>query len=206
MPDPVVSPPAHNDPPPVTDPPPADPPPVTDPPPADPPKPPADPPADPPKPGAPEAYEFKAPEGKTYDAEFVKAFAEEAKALDLPQDKAQAVLDKLSEKAQERQLAKIEEAKTQWLADSRKDAEFGGDKLEENLGIAKKALDAFGSDALKALLNDSGLGNHPELIRFFYRAGKAISEDTFMGGHREGKGQPKTFNDMAALLYGNQSQ
>jgi len=158
------------------------------------------------KPGAPEAYEFKAPEGREYDADFLTTFTEVAKELDLPQDKAQVVLDKLSEKAQERQSAKLEEAKAQWLADSKKDTEFGGDKLEENLGIAKKALDAFGSDLLKALLNDSGLGNHPELIRFFFKVGKAISEDTFMGGHREGKGQPKTFNDMAALLYGNTSQ
>ena len=158
------------------------------------------------KPGAPEAYEFKAPEGREYDADFLTTFTEVAKELDLPQDKAQSVLDKLSEKAQERQLAKLEEAKAQWLADSKKDTEFGGDKLEENLGIAKKALDAFGSDLLKAMLNDSGLGNHPELIRFFFKVGKAISEDTFMGGHREGKGQPKTFNDMAALLYGNTSQ
>ncbi len=158
------------------------------------------------KPGAPEAYEFKAPEGREYDADFLTTFAEVAKELDLPQDKAQVVLDKLSEKAQERQSAKLEEAKAQWLADSKKDTEFGGDKLEENLGIAKKALDAFGSDLLKAMLNDSGLGNHPELIRFFFKVGKAISEDTFMGGHREGKGQPKTFNDIAALLYGNTSQ
>lgn len=158
------------------------------------------------KPGAPEAYEFKAPEGREYDADFLTTFTEVAKELDLPQDKAQVVLDKLSEKAQERQSAKLEEAKAQWLADSKKDTEFGGDKLEENLGIAKKALDAFGSDLLKAMLNDSGLGNHPELIRFFFKVGKAISEDTFMGGHREGKGQPKTFNDMAALLYGNTSQ
>lgn len=158
------------------------------------------------KPGAPEAYEFKAPEGREYDADFLTTFTEVAKELDLPQDKAQSVLDKLSEKAQERQSAKLEEAKAQWLADSKKDTEFGGDKLEENLGIAKKALDAFGSDLLKAMLNDSGLGNHPELIRFFFKVGKAISEDTFMGGHREGKGQPKTFNDIAALLYGNTSQ
>ena len=201
MTDPVV--PIPSDPPPVAGPPPADPPKPADPPPADPK--PADPPADP-KPGAPEAYEFKAPEGREYDADFLTTFTEVAKELDLPQDKAQSVLDKLSEKAQERQLAKLEEAKAQWLADSKKDTEFGGDKLEENLGIAKKALDAFGSDLLKAMLNDSGLGNHPELIRFFFKVGKAISEDTFMGGHREGKGQPKTFNDMAALLYGNTSQ
>ena len=103
MTEPVV--PIPSDPPPVTDPPPADPPKPADPPPADPPKP-ADPPADPPKPpGAPEAYEFKAPEGREYDADFLTTFTEVAKELDLPQDKAQVVLDKLSEKAQERQSA-----------------------------------------------------------------------------------------------------
>ena len=32
------------------------------------------------------------------------------------------------------------------------------------------------------VLEESGLGNHPEVIRVFYRAGKAISEDRFVAG------------------------
>jgi hypothetical protein len=46
-------------------------------------------------------------------------------------------------------------------------------------------MDAFATPELRTLLNESGLGNHPEIIRAFYRAGKAISEDGFVaGGHK----------------------
>ena len=32
------------------------------------------------------------------------------------------------------------------------------------------------------MLNESGLGNHPEVIRLFYRTGKAMSEDSLIVG------------------------
>ena len=55
--------------------------------------------------GAPEKYEdFKAPEGTTLDAEVVKTFSEVAKSLNLPQAKAQEVIDKLAPKLAERQI------------------------------------------------------------------------------------------------------
>jgi hypothetical protein len=90
------------------------------------------------------------------------------------------------------------------VTNSKGDKEFGGDKLSENLGVAKKALDAFGTAELRSLLNQSGLGDHPEVIRFMYRAGKAISEDRFVGGAPAvGKGAPKNFADFADVLYSN---
>ena len=46
----------------------------------------------------------------------------------------------------------------------------------------KKALDKFGSPELQQVLTKSGLGNHPAVIRLLLRAGKAISEDTIIGG------------------------
>lgn len=132
--------------------------------------------------GAPEAYEFKVPDGVAFDDAGLQAFGEFAKDADLPQDKAQALLEKLAPAMQQRAQAAIESTKAQWMESSRTDKEFGGDKLTENLAVAKKALDTFGSPELRTLLNESGLGNHPELIRAFYRAGKAISEDKVVNG------------------------
>lgn len=132
--------------------------------------------------GAPEAYEFKTPEGQTFDASVITAYAEVAKELNLTQDNAQKVLDKVAPVLQARQSELIQAAQAQWTEGAKADKEFGGDKLTENLGVAKKALDTFGTPELKALLNQSGLGNHPEIIRAFYRAGKTISEDKFVGG------------------------
>jgi hypothetical protein len=132
--------------------------------------------------GAPEAYEFKAPDGQEFSPEVLGAFSEAAKESGLSQEAAQKMLDKLAPAFVERQAHALEAARTQWETDAKADKEFGGDKLSENLSLAKKALDQFGTPELRALLNQSGLGNHPEIIRAFYRAGKAISEDRVITG------------------------
>lgn len=132
--------------------------------------------------GAPESYDFKAPEGKEFSPEVLGKFAEVAKELNLSQDAAQGMLDKMAPAFAERQANVIEQARNQWAESSKADKEFGGDKLAENIGVAQKALDQFGSAEFKTLLNESGLGNHPEVIRFMVRAGKAISEDRIVTG------------------------
>lgn len=132
--------------------------------------------------GAPESYEFKAPEGVQFDDAVIGAFSEVAKELNLPQDQAQKVLDKMAPVIQARQLEQFQTARLDWAEAAKSDKEFGGEKLAENLGMAKKALDTFASPELRTLLDESGLGNHPEIIRMFYRTGKAISEDSFVSG------------------------
>lgn len=155
--------------------------------------------------GAPEKYAFTAPEGREYDPGVLDAYSEVAKELNLPQEAAQKMIDKIAPLIEARQTEQIQAVKTEWAEASRGDQEFGGDKLNENLAVAKKALDKFGSPELRKLLNDSGLGNNPEVIRFMYRAGKAISEDTFVGGSKGNqKSGPKNFNDLASALYSNQ--
>ena len=157
--------------------------------------------------GAPEKYEFKAPEGREFDAEVVKNFSEVAKDLNLTQEAAQKLLDKMAPIVEQRQIQQIEQVRSQWADASKNDKEFGGDKLVENLSVAKKALDQFGTPELRTLLNESGLGNHPDVIRFMYRAGKAISEDKYVGADigKGGKSQPKGFNDLASALYETQT-
>ena len=132
--------------------------------------------------GAPESYEFKAPEGTQFDDAVIGAFSEVAKELNLPQDQAQKVLDKMAPVIAARQAEQFQAARAEWGEAAKTDKEFGGEKLAENLGVAKKALDTFATPELRALLDASGLGNHPEVIRVFYRAGKAISEDRFVAG------------------------
>lgn len=130
------------------------------------------------KPGAPEVYEFKAPEGKEYDPAALAKFSDVARKHNLTQDAAQNLLDDLAPVVAERQQQAIEAVQAEWTASAKADKEFGGDSLDANLSVAKKALEKFGSPELRTLLNESGLGNHPEIIRAFYRAGKSISEDS----------------------------
>ena len=153
-------------------------------------------------PKAPEAYEFKVPEGRTFDPEVMTAYSQVAKELNLSQEAAQRLLDAVGPKMAERQVAQIEAVRNGWAESSKTDREFGGEKLSENLSVAKKALDQFGTAELRSLLNESGLGNHPEVIRFMYRAGKAISEDRIVtGAATQAKSGPKSFADLADALY-----
>jgi hypothetical protein len=155
-------------------------------------------------PKAPEAYEFKAPEGRVFDSEVMASYSQVAKELNLSQESAQRLLDAVGPKMAERQMAMIEATRNGWADNSKSDREFGGEKLSENLGVAKKALDAFGTTELRTLLNETGLGNHPELIRFMFRAGKAISEDRMVtGAATQAKAGPRSFADLAEALYSN---
>lgn len=146
--------------------------------------------------GAPEKYEFSAPEGREFDPKVIEAYSEAARELNLTNDAAQKLLDKVAPTLESRQQEQFETIRAKWGDDAKTDKEFGGDKLTESLGVARKALDQFGTPELRTLLNESGLGNHPEVIRFMVRAGNAISEDKFVGGRA-----PTGQRDAAAILY-----
>ena len=93
--------------------------------------------------GAPENYDFKPPEGRNYDPEVMKVYTEVAKELNLSQDAAQKLLSKLGPPVEARQARELEQLRTGWTNDSKADTEFGGERLTENLAIAKKSLDQF---------------------------------------------------------------
>lgn len=136
--------------------------------------------------GAPEQYaEFTMPDGVEFDAELGGDLKNLAKEFNLPQDQAQKLADLGAKQLQRFQAAQadaVAQSREAWQSEARADKEYGGDKFDESLASAKKAVDAFATPELKTLLNQTGLGNHPELIRFMVRAGKAISEDRFDGG------------------------
>lgn len=129
-----------------------------------------------------ETYEFAPPEGKEFSPEVIGAFTDVARELNLTNEQAQAAINKLAPAFAAREAAAMEQAREAWVGEANSDKEFGGAQFAENLAVAKKAVDAFASPELRTLLEESGLGNHPEVIRVFYRAGKAISEDSFVRG------------------------
>lgn len=145
----------------------------------------------------PESYELKMPEGVQLDSAAAEEFTAIAKELKLDQAAAQKVADVGAKMAQRQAEAHAKLVET-WTEQVKTDKDIGGDKLDENLGIARKAIDTFGSPELKELLNSTGLGNHPEVVKLAYKVGKAISEDRFVTGSPKG---PET--DMAKKLFPN---
>ena len=136
-------------------------------------------------PAVPDAYDLKMPEGVELDPAAAEEFTAIAKDLKLDQSSAQKLADVAAKQAQ-RQAESHAKLVESWVEQVKADKEIGGDKFDENLGIAKKALDTFGTPELKDVLHASGLGNHPEVIRAFYKAGKAISDDSFVKGSPKG--------------------
>lgn len=135
---------------------------------------------------APEKYEFTAGEGQELDKEAVAAFEPIAREIGLSNEQAQKIVDVYGSTIMP-QIAKQQEAAwqkqvTEWAETVKADKELGS---VESIGNAQKAMDQFGTPELKQYLNDSGLGNHPELFRIFSRIGKAMSEDGFVSGSSE---------------------
>lgn len=135
---------------------------------------------------APEKYEFTAGKDQELDKEAVAAFEPIARELGLSNEQAQKIVDVYGSTIMP-QIAKQQEAAwqkqvTEWAETVKADKELGS---VESIGNAQKAMDQFGTPELKQYLNDSGLGNHPELFRIFSKIGKAMSEDGFVGGSGE---------------------
>jgi hypothetical protein len=151
------------------------------------------------QPAAPESYEFKMPDGVELDGKAAEEFTAIAKELKLSQADAQRIAD-VAVKMQQKQAETHAEMVKGWAEGCKTDKEFGGDNLQQNLSVARKAIDTFGSPELKALLNSTGMGNHPEVVRFAFKAGKAISEDTFV---QSGSRTPTPDASLEKRLYPN---
>ena len=79
-----------------------------------------------------------------------------------------------------------------WEAASRNDPEFGGEKLQENLAIANRALEAYDPQGeIRAMLEETGYGKHPDLIRFLIAIGRDLAPDRMVGAGAAGGGDAR---------------
>lgn len=132
---------------------------------------------EPQKPAAPAEYkEFKLPEGMAKDSPVLAELISEAKTLGLPQEAAQRLIDREGKRTDSIKQAALD-ASVKWAEQAQIDKEYGGDKFKENLAYVGKALSEFATPEMGELLKTTGLINHPEMLRVFYRIGKAMSAD-----------------------------
>lgn len=133
-------------------------------------------------PAAEVVYAFTAPEGIELDTKATEQFTTLAKDLKLPADKAQSLVDiAVGLETARREAHAVQVAK--WADEVKGDKVIGGDKLPETLATAAKVyslLPAEESEQLKGMLNASGFGSHPSVVRLFHTIGKALSEDRFI--------------------------
>ncbi len=158
-------------------------------------------------PVAPEEYkDFNLPEGMVMDTDALASFQGLAKEANLPQDVAQKFVTDYAQRLQqatEAQETQWHETLTGWRNDVKSDSELGGPAFDQSIANANKFLEHFGTAELKTALNELGVGNHPEFIRAFARAGKAMGEDKFTAGGAASGGPRKTAEE---VMYPNQGK
>lgn len=131
-------------------------------------------------PAAPEKYELKLDEGSHLKPEQVEEFSAYAKSKGLTQEQAQELLtreDKAVRSYADAEKQTVEAEIENWKQLASQDKEIGGEALPQNVEHAKRALDRYGNDTFRGMLDKTGFGNHPEVIRFFSKIGKAMSQD-----------------------------
>jgi hypothetical protein len=150
--------------------------------------------------GAPEAYEdFTAPEGVELDTGLLDNVREYGKANNLTQAQAQAIVDlgvKQAEAFRSAQQKLADDMRTEWVETVKKDPDLGGANFDQTRTLAARAVSAYSTPALLQFLEDTKLGDHPEVVRFFAKVGKDISEDQVVK-----PGKPASERSPAAALW-----
>lgn len=149
------------------------------------------------EPAPPPSYEaFKVPEDVQLSPERITEFTKLLSDLEVTGKADHAAMQEFGQKAiefhvneqkalvetiQKTQLETWEKTVIGWKDDFLKDPEIGGNRFQTTLDSANKFIKTHGGTAeqqkeFRNLLNTSGLGNHPTMIRILAQAGSAMSE------------------------------
>lgn len=138
-------------------------------------------------------YELKAPSG--FDAAALPKMVEVAKAYGLTPAAAQKLLDDTHARQVQAKAdmdAALVKQKAEWHDAIKADKDYGGEKFAASLQRAQKVVgevDAKVAPGIKQLLDDSGYGEHPAVVRLFNYLGQANREDSFAGGESNAAGE-----------------
>ena len=153
------------------------------------------------KPVVPEEYaDFTFPEGIEIDKATLEQVKADFRAAGYTQEQAQKAIDLHVANLKAQQEAFITTRK-EWVDELKADKEFGGDKFDTTVKGAQLALRKFDADGkMVELLETSGFGDHPGVIKFLARIHAALSEDKVFDDRERGG---KTDNrPLAERLYG----
>jgi hypothetical protein len=131
-------------------------------------------------PEKPEAYQITVPDGVPRDEAFLSGFRTIAHQAKLTQDQVKAITDFWASNLGE---ALVQRDKARETAVKTLRSEWKGD-YDQNLAQAKDTLKKFGGEEMIALMEESGLGNSPVMVKVFHAIGQAISEDSFVAGNQ----------------------
>ncbi len=151
-----------------------------------------------PVPVEPKGYEdFSLPEGTEVDEGLLADFSTMALEKGLSQEQAQEVVSMFAGYQSSVMDAHMDMV-SDWQNKSKNDSEYGGESFDASIGVAEKALDQFADDDFRKLMVDTGVGNHPAMIRFAWKVGQQLAEDNPGAGGKAG-GEEMTTEE---IMYG----
>ena len=140
-----------------------------------------------------EYTDFTMPDGVEADEQFLGAFKDVAKGLELPQEQAQKLVDFYAGEVQ-RQAQAVEAQVKSWEAEVKQDP-----RHEETLALAKKALSKFATPGMSEITANPLFGSNPAVVKFLSSIGRALKEDSFL---ESGAGGANT-KSHAERIYGS---
>lgn len=133
---------------------------------------------------SPDDYkDFELPEGMELDENLLKEAAPLFSELGLTKEQAQKFVDLQAKQVQSQVEAHTKQV-NEWTEAVKNDKELGGEDFDKNIGVAKLGIEKVGSPELKELMDNYGIGSHPEVVRAFYKIGKLVQEDNPESGAR----------------------
>lgn len=127
----------------------------------------------------PEKYELKVPDG--LEPEYADQIASFAREQGLSEAAAQAMLERdaqLIAHAREEQQRLIEQQSEQWISNLKTDKEFGGERYNETVELARRVWQRFGPKDAQI----GHYGNNDVLIKTLAAVGRVMHEDTLING------------------------
>lgn len=144
--------------------------------------------------------DFKLPDGINLDKEQVSEFSKllgeiESGKLDHAgfQEKGQQLID-LATKATSESITRLndyyvqfhENQKKEWFESFKKDPEMGGENLDKTVSTLREAVESYGGDEkqiaeFRSVMKETGVGNHPAVIRILNNMAEKIAKYTTEG-------------------------
>lgn len=137
--------------------------------------------ADAAKPKDPEPFELTAPDGYPINEAGLKGLNDLCKSANLTKEQGEAVLQHMAGNYSAFQEQQQAQGKA-WIEEFKADKDFGGDKFDASVAEAQKALATFDEGGtVSKMLQETGYGNNPAVLRIFARVGRALGEDKLPG-------------------------
>lgn len=135
----------------------------------------------------PVKVELKIPESMKAHKVVVDEVLEFAKAHKLSPEQTQVMLDReaaIMDNSVKSQIKTLETQKATWAAAAQADPEIGGEKFAETLTQAQRIY-KLAPPSIQKYLEDSGLGSHPDALKWFAKIGKSGLADKLIPAGNE---------------------